>query len=126
MPISILKGGEMKNTRIKFVVLSITIFLSFLITASKLYAYDSVVTGKNNAEIDVKAVQEAVKKGGTVLLKGKFNFGEKGQVKIINDIEVIGEFDDKGSHTTKIIGGFWSFHSPLPSTDLCVERCQRV
>jgi len=118
LPISILKGGEMKNTRIKFVVLSITIFLSFLITANTLYAYDSVVTGKNNAEIDVKSVQEAVDKGGTVLLKGKFNFGQKGQVKIINDIEVIGEVDDKGSHTTKIIGGFWSFHSSLPSTEL--------
>ena len=83
-----------------------------------MHAYDSVVTGQNNAEIDVKAVQEAVDKGGTVLLKGAFNFGQKGQVKIKNDVEVNGESDGEGRPLTKISGGFWSFHSPLPTTDL--------
>ena len=53
----------MKNTKIKFVVLSISVLLTFLVAAGTLYAYDSVVTGTNNAEYDVKAVQEAVDKG---------------------------------------------------------------
>jgi len=92
--------------------------LIFLVAAGTLYAYDSVVTGNNNPKLDVKAVQDAVDKGGSALLKGTFNFGQKGQVKIINDIEIVGESDSKGRPLTKIMGGFWTFHSPLPSTDL--------
>jgi hypothetical protein len=81
-------------------------------------SYDLTVEGQNNPEQDIKAIQEAVDKGGAILLKGEFDFGEKGQVKIKNDIEINGELDDKGSHKTKVKGGFWSFHSPLPSTEL--------
>ena len=115
---SIMRGGKMKNIKIKFVLLSISVLLTFLVAAGTLYAYDSVVTGKNNAEYDVIAVQEAVDKGGTVLLKGTFNFGQKGRVNIKNDIEVMGESDSNGRPLTKIMGGFWAFHSPLPSTEL--------
>ena len=108
----------MKNTKTKYAVLSISVLLTFFITTGLLYAYDSVVLGTANAEIDVKAVQEAVDKGGTVLLKGMFNFGQKGRVNIKNDIEIIGETDITGRPMTKITGGFWTFHSPLPSTEL--------
>jgi hypothetical protein len=108
----------MKNTKTKYVVLSISVLLTFFITTGLLYAYDSVVLGTANAEIDVKAVQEAVDKGGTVLLKGMFNFGQKGRVNIKNDIDIIGETDITGRPMTKIMGGFWTFHSPLPSTEL--------
>ena len=44
----------MKNTKIKFVVLGMSVLLTILIAAGTLYAYDSVVTGKNNAENDVQ------------------------------------------------------------------------
>ena len=108
----------MKNTNTKYVVLSIAVLLTFFITTGLLYAYDSVVLGTANADIDVKAVQEAVDKGGTVLLKGMFNFGQKGRVNIKNDIEIIGETDITDRPMTKITGGFWTFHSPLPSTEL--------
>jgi len=108
----------MKNTKIKNVVLSVSVLLTFLIAAGTLYAYESVVLATNNAEYDVKAVQEAVDKGGSVLLKGMFNFGQKGQVNIKNDVEVIGETTLTGRPLTKITGGFWTFHSPLPSTEL--------
>ena len=108
----------MKNTKIKFTVLIISVLSAILVSAGALYAYDSVVTGKNNAEFDVKAVQEAVDKDGSVLLKGTFNFGQKGRVNIKNDVEIIGESDERGRPLTKIMGGFWAFHSPLPSTEL--------
>jgi len=108
----------MKNTKIKFNVLIISVLSAILVAAGGLYAYDSVVTGKNNAELDVKAVQDAVDKGGSVLLKGTFNFGQKGRVNIKNDVEIIGESDSKGKPLTKIMGGFWNFYSPLPSTEL--------
>jgi hypothetical protein len=107
----------MTNTKIKYVVLSISVLLTFLVAAGTLYAYESVVRGTNNAEYDVKAVQEAVDKGGSVFLKGIFNFGQKGRVNIKNDIEIIGETTQTGRPLTKITGGFWSFHSPLPSTE---------
>ncbi len=108
----------MKNTKTRFIILGISVFLTFSVAVNALYAYDSVVTGKNNAEYDVKAVQEAVDQGGAVLLKGTFNFGQKGRVNIKNDIEVTGESDSNGRPLTKIMGGFWAFHSPLPSTEL--------
>lgn len=108
----------MKFRKLTSVLLSLLLLLTLSFAASTLHAYDSVVTGQNNAEIDVKAVQEAVDKGGTVLLKGAFNFGQKGRVNIKNDVEVVGESDGEGKPLTKITGGFWTFHSPLPSTEL--------
>ena len=78
----------MKNAKMKSILLSISLLLILSISSGSLYAYDSVVTGQNNAEIDVKAVQEALDKGGSVLLKGAFNFGQKGRVNIKNDVEV--------------------------------------
>jgi len=108
----------MGDKKIKSAIIFTTLLLSLLIAVNTLYANNSVVVGKNNAVYDVKAVQEAVNKGGTVLLKGIFNFGPKGQVNIKNDIEVMGEHDTEGKPLTKIKGGFWTFHSPLPSTEL--------
>ena len=108
----------MKSTRIRYALLSISLLLTGLITAGTLYAYDSVVSGQDNPELDVKAVQGAVDKGGSVLLKGTFDFGQKGQVKIKKDVEITGESDGKGNPMTKIKGGFWAFHSPLPTTEL--------
>jgi len=110
----------MQNRKIKLIVLGISLFLTFTVAAGSVYAYDSVVTGKNNAEFDVKAVQDAVDKGGSVLLKGTLNFGKMGQVKIKNDIEIVGESHSNGKPLTKIMGGFWAFHSPLPPTDALV------
>jgi hypothetical protein len=108
----------MKNKKIFNIFLSIFAFLTFSAATFELYAYDSVVTGQSNPDLDVKAVQAAVDNGGSVLLKGTFNFGQKGRVNIKNDIEVIGESDAKGNPVTKINGGFWTFHSPLPTTEL--------
>ena len=79
--------------------------------------YDSVVVGKSDSAYDVKAVQHAVDQGGRVLLKGTFDFGDKGRVTIENDVEILGETDTRGVPVTKVIGGFWTFHSPLPSKE---------
>lgn len=108
----------MRKISILFSVISFSMLFAILFLPATLYAIESVVTGQNNPEHDIKAIQDAVDKGGTVLLKGTFNFGEKGQVKIKNDIEVSGENYENGNPKTKIVGGFWPFHSPLPSTEL--------
>ncbi len=104
-----------------FAVLSIIgLFLSctHLTSTESPPAFDSIVTGTSDSTQDVQAVQEAIDKGGTVLLKGAFDFGSKGKVTIKNDVAVWGERDGNGQLLTKINGGFWVFHSPLPSTDL--------
>ena len=73
------------------------------------------ILGQNNPAVDIQAVQKAVDQGGTIILKGTFDFGDKGRVNITKDVKIVGETDNKGSHLTKIQGGFWTFHSPLPS-----------
>jgi hypothetical protein len=108
----------MKSIKAKYGGFILSVFLITLFAAGSLYAENSVITGQNKEELDVKAVQEAVDKGGSVLLKGTFNFGPKGRVNIKKDIEIIGESDSNGKPLTRILGGFWTFHSPLPSVDL--------
>jgi hypothetical protein len=108
----------MRRTFIGFLTAVFVVCLQWPIMAAQPESYDSVVMGKGDPNVDVIAVQEAVDKGGTVLLKGRFNFGQKGRVNIKNDIEIMGESDSKGAPLTKIMGGFWTFHSPLPSTEL--------
>ncbi|MCP4691717.1 MAG: right-handed parallel beta-helix repeat-containing protein [Desulfobacterales bacterium] len=77
----------------------------------------SVVVGGNDPALDVRSVQDAVDKGGTVLLKGAFDFGDKGRVLIKNDVSIIGEPYDQGAPRTVIRGGFWTFHAPPPSRE---------
>jgi len=101
--------------KILLILLVLPVLLPLTVAAAG--SYDSVVTGRGDPGVDVQAVQEAVDKGGTVLLKGTFNFGEKGRVNIKNDVAIMGEGDGKGTPLTKITGGFWTFHSPLPTTE---------
>lgn len=103
--------------KIQKLSLAAALILSFFIFANNAHAFDSVITGSNNAEVDIKNIQTAVDKGGSILLKGIFDFGAKGQIKIKNDIAISGESGPDGDPLTKIKGGFWPFHSPLPSTE---------
>ena len=109
-----------KMKRYVAVLSIIGLFLSctHLTSTESTPSFDSTVTGQSDVEQDVKAVQEAVDRGGSVLLKGTFDFGTIGRVDIKNDVAIWGESDSNGRPLTKIIGGFWTFHSPLPSTDL--------
>ena len=98
--------------------IGIGVFLfSMIISMGVAQSNESVVRGTNDPAKDVQAVQNGVDKGGIVLLKGKFNFGEKGRVIIKNDIQILGEADKKGTPKTQLIGGMWSFFSPLPSKE---------
>ena len=90
------KGVTMRKISILFSMIGLSMLFAILFLPVTLHAIESVVTGQNNPEHDIKAIQDAVDKGGTVLLKGMFNFGEKGQVKINNDIEVSGEDYENG------------------------------
>ena len=74
----------------------------------------TTIVGQNNPTIDIEAVQKAVDQGGTINLKGTFDFGNEGRVNITKDVNIVGETDNGGKPITKIHGGFWTFHSPLP------------
>ncbi len=73
-----------------------------------------MVIGQNNPSVDIQAVQNAVDQGGIVNLKGTFDFGNEGRVNITKDVQIIGE-TIPGGPLTKIKGGFWTLHSPLPA-----------
>ena len=73
------------------------------------------IVGQNNPTVDIQAVQKAVDQGGTVNLKGTFDFGNEGRVNITKDVKIVGETDNGGKPVTKVKGGFWTFHSPLPA-----------
>jgi hypothetical protein len=75
---------------------------------------DVTVIGTGQPGQDLKNIQAAVDSGGSILLKGNFNFGPDGRVKITKDVRISGEVDSVGEPTTKISGGFWTFYSPLP------------
>lgn len=105
----------MKKLVYALTLISIVALWTMPALAASPQSFDSVVVGKNDPANDVKAVQDAVSQGGTVLLRGTFDFGKKGRVIIGKDITILGEVDEVGNPLTKINGGFWTFFSPLPS-----------
>ena len=74
------------------------------------------LVGRNDPAIDVLAMQKAVGKGGSILLKGEFNFGEKGSVTITKDVQIEGKAGARGTLSAVIKGGQTSFRSVLPYT----------
>ncbi|OFZ88868.1 MAG: hypothetical protein A3F74_17230 [Betaproteobacteria bacterium RIFCSPLOWO2_12_FULL_62_58] len=107
-----------EETAIKRSARSYTLTLTLLcvpLTLAPLSGAESqpaAVEGKHDPAVDVQAVQKAVDQGGTVLLKGRFDFGDKGSVTITKDVNVLGETDERGAPRTTIRGGYYTFHSP--------------
>lgn len=96
---------------------SLTVF-TVLSLAGVLHAQEpAVVIGSGDPGKDVPAVQAAIDRGGTVVLKGAFNFGERGRVTIRRDVSISGEPGPSHDRTrgTTIKGGFWTFFSPPPA-----------
>jgi hypothetical protein len=86
-----------------------------LLAARSSLAQDAVVVrGLDDFSRDPARVQSAVDRGGTVVLRGTFDFGDSGSISIRRDVEILGE-PSTGQPSTKVKGGKWSFHSPLPS-----------
>ena len=88
-----------------------------LFSASPATAADITVVGTGAPGHDVPNVQIAVDKGGSILLKGHFDFGSEGRVKITKNVRISGETDAVGEPTTTISGGFWTLYAPLPFKD---------
>lgn len=116
-------------------------------TASSQLPPDTVVVGTNNPLVDVPAVQAAVDQGGTVLLKGTFDFGTdagnhivvpgrpypaqdtKGKSTVFiyqKDVHIMGETGQHGELLTVIKNGmppFWIgwdgyiYRSPPPGVE---------
>lgn len=77
-------------------------------------AAETMVTGTGKPVQDVANVQAAVNEGGLVMLRGRFDFGLDGRVKITKNVRVQGEADQAGEAKTTVTGGFWTFYAPLP------------
>jgi hypothetical protein len=96
-------------------ILSIFLIAGFVSLGIALVGAQQTVIGQDNPKADVQAVQAAVDKGGEILLKGTFDFGEKGSVALSKDVKIVGEKDSQGVPITKIKGGVRSLLSPLPA-----------
>jgi hypothetical protein len=68
----------------------------------------TTVSGTGDPAKDVPAVQAAVDGGGTVTLRGSFDFGERGRVLVRRDVNIV------GVEGASIHGGFFTFYSPVP------------
>ncbi|MCP5264748.1 MAG: hypothetical protein H6934_01460 [Burkholderiaceae bacterium] len=66
------------------------------------------VEGTGDPAKDVPALQAAVDTGGPVVLRGTFDFGERGQVILRRDVDI------SGLEGATIRGGFLAFSSPVP------------
>jgi len=93
----------------------ISLFMVMVIFSLASAEAQITIVGQNNPTIDLQGVQRAVDQGGTINLKGTFDFGNEGRVNITKDVKIIGETDNGGKPITKIKGGYWTFHSPLPA-----------
>jgi len=76
---------------------------------------EQTVVGQNDHNVDVPALQKAVDQGGTVLLRGVFDFGQKGNVTIARDVRIVGEVDGGGVLRTTIKGGGSTLRSLRPA-----------
>jgi hypothetical protein len=103
----------MKNRFKLLIAVGIFLFVQ-AISMGPAESTEMVVIGTNDPSQDVKAVQKAVDQGGIINLKGTFDFGNEGRVSITKDVKIVGEIAEGGSLFTKIKGGFWTLHSPLP------------
>ena len=92
----------------------ISLFIMIAIVSINSVEAQITVVGQNNPDVDIQAVQKAVDQGGTIHLKGTFNFGNEGRVNLTKDVQIIGETNHKDP-VTKIKGGFLALHSPLPA-----------
>lgn len=78
-------------------------------------AYGAItVVGTGNPEMDVKNVQKACDDGGEILLKGVFDFGIDGRVKLHKAVKLLGVLGGDGRPDTEIHGGKWTFYAALP------------
>lgn len=96
--------------------ISILLFVVIAIFSPNLAHAQVAIVGQDNPVADIQAIQKAVDQGGTINLKGIFDFGNEGRVNITKDVKIVGETDNSGNPVTKIKGGFWTFHTPLPAT----------
>jgi hypothetical protein len=110
-----MKEGKMKKIVFICTMICVLGFFTLPALAVSPKSYDSVVVGKSNPAYDVTIIQDAVDNGGSVLLKGTFDFGKDGSVNISKDVKIYGETDAQGNPATRVQGGFWTFHSKLPA-----------
>lgn len=82
--------------------------------AAPAWGANGLVTGTGDPAQDVPNVQGAVDKGGTVHLRGSFDFGPEGRIRITRNVRILGQTDGSGAPLTTINGGHWTLYSPLP------------
>jgi hypothetical protein len=99
-------------------------------------AAQTVVTGTGNPDIDIAAVQAAVDRGGSVVLKGHFSFsnppGRRGEmpdlmatILVSNGVRISGAWDERGQMTV-IEGGEIPFAVEARGAKVRMEKLRFV
>ena len=57
----------------------------FIVIPTAQAEQSTIITGQNNSVVDIPAVQSALDRGGTVLLKGTFDFGSDTSLCTLTD-----------------------------------------
>lgn len=98
----------MKKLWTLFIMIFAIVLLTGAVSAKSDKQYDAVINGENNPASDVPNIQNAVDLHRKILLRGTFDFGINGTVKITKDVEIMGD-------SAVIKNGVTPFVSPLPS-----------
>ncbi len=99
-------------------------------------AAQTVVVGTGDPNIDIAAVQSAVDRGGSIVLRGRFSFDNPptthaaldGLIAVIlvsNPVTISGAWDERGE-MTEIYGGEVPFAVEAPDANVRIERVRFV
>jgi len=94
--------------------LAVSLLLGLILCLPGIAGAAVTVTGTGEPSMDLKNVQKAMDAGGEIVLKGRFDFGSDGSIKIRQQTRISGVLGSDGRPDTTIMGGRWSLHSPLP------------
>jgi len=124
--------GEMNMKTLNRIVMAGIVAAFF----AGILAAQTLVVGTGNPDVDISAVQAAVDKGGSVVLKGHFSFGNppgrRGElpdlmatVLISNEVTISGTWDEQGQITT-IDGGEIPFAVEARGATVKIERLRFI
>jgi hypothetical protein len=113
-------GGNIMRTTypVQFWLWLLIVMATPTLAQEKPVTVGATISGTDNPNIDLQAVQSAVDQGGRVSLKGIFDFGETGSVTITKDVEIVGPIDDPATPRPKIKHGHVTFKSVQPAPPL--------
>jgi hypothetical protein len=132
----------MKGRPVRLHILPLAVIATAIALAPRALAQSAVVVGTGNPDVDIPAVQAAVDRGGTVVLKGHFSFNRSptiptalaaagyppATVLVSRAVTISGVRSEgvEGDDMTSIAGGTIPFYVAAPGASVKIERLRFV